>query len=79
MYVIRWFPNLTKFLIFNFEVQIFVIVYFQLLITSLKLKKREFDGSTFFVEPKRDLFSQLKKENKYSYFKIQNLVKLANH
>ena len=39
----------------NFEVRIFVIVYFQ-------LRKREFDWSTFFVGPIRDLFSQLKRK-----------------
>ena len=33
----------------------------------------------FFIGPIRDLLSQLKKENKYSYFKIRNFVKLANH
>ena len=52
-------------------VRIFVIVYFQLLKTSLKLRKREFDWPIFFVGPIRDFFSSVKKkENKYSYFKI---------
>ena len=52
----------------NLEVRIFAIVYFQ-------LRKREFDWSTFFVGPIRDLVFPLKKGNKYSYLKIQNLVK----
>ena len=51
-------------------VRIFVIVYFQLLKTSFKLKKREFDWSMFFVGPIRDLFSQLKKRKQI--FIIQN-------
>ena len=48
----------------NFEVLIFVIVYFQLLKPSLKLRKREFDWSI------RDLFSQLKKRKQI--FVLQN-------
>ena len=64
MYVIWWFANLTKF-------RIFVIVYFQLLKTSLKMRKREFDWSMFFVGPIRDLFSQLKKRKEI--FVLQNL------
>ena len=47
-------------------------------LSSLKLRKREFDWSTFFCwTNKRLIFSVKKKrENKYSYFKIRNFVKL---
>ena len=47
-----------------------------LCIVSFPLRKREFDWSTLFVGPIRDLFSQLKKkEKKYSYFKIRKNVR----
>ena len=52
--------------ILNFEARMFIIVYFQ-------LRKKEFDWSTFFVGPIRDLFSQLKKKKiniRTSKFKI---------
>ena len=66
--VICWFDK-----ILNFEVRTFVIVYFQ-------LSKREFDGSTiFYWTNKISIFSVKKKENKYSYYKIWNFVKFANH
>ena len=72
-FVIRWISVICQFdEISNFEVQIFVIVYFQ-------LRKREFDWSKIFFWPIRDLFSVKKNQNKYSYFKIRNFVKLANH
>ena len=59
--------------ILNFEVRIFGIVYFRLLKTSLKLRKRVCDWSMFFD------FSVKKKESKYLYIKIWNFVKLVNH
>ena len=61
-----------------FEVRILVVVYFQLLKASLKLRKGEFGWSMFFRwTNKRFIFSVKKKENKYSYFKIWNFVKLV--
>ena len=41
-------------------------------------KKRVWLVKNFFW-PIRDLFSVKKNQNKYSYFKIRNFVKLANH
>ena len=60
---------------FEFWSRIFVLVYFQLLKISLKLKKREFHWTMFFVGPIRDLFSQLKKKKtniRTSKFKISS-------
>ena len=42
-------------------------------------KKRVWLGNIFCWTNKRSIFSVKKKENKYSYFKIGNFVKFANH
>ena len=75
MYIIRWFADLP-----NFEVWIFVIVYFQLLKTSLKLRKREFYWSTVFcLTNKKFLFSVKRKRKQIlrnihtSKFKIRQI------
>ena len=69
-YLFLWFANLTKFWIL--KVRIFVIGYFQFKTE----KKRVWLVNIFCWTNKRFISSIKKKENKYSYFKIQNLVKL---
>ena len=54
----------------NFEVRIFAFVYFQLFKTSLKLRKREFDWSMFFVGPVGIIFSVQKKRTNIKNLKF---------
>ena len=68
--------------ILNFELRIFVFVYFQLLKTSLKLRKREFYWPTFFCLTNKKFPFSVKRKRKQilrnirtSKFKIRQISK----
>ena len=66
-------PVICKFEeILNFEVRIFVIVYFQ-------LRKKEFDWSIFFCWTNKRFIFSVKKQKNICTSKFEILSKLANH
>ena len=66
VYVIRWFANLTKFQILKYE---YLLLF---TFSSSKLRKREFDWSTFFCGTNKRFNFQLKKNICTSKFKISS-------
>ena len=66
----RWFANLMKFRILKYE---------YLLLFTFSWEKESLIGQQIFLTNKRSFLSEKKNQNKYSYFKIRNFVKLANH